>query len=392
MEIILVGSWKFSIFTPSKENQHYKYNRTDMTNSTNNNYCVILAGGKGRRLWPCSRNAKPKQFVDFFGTGRTQLQQTFDRMAKVVPADHIYINTSEDYVELVREQLPNVNSDHIMVEPIHRNTAPSTAWACHRISRQNPDARIVTTPSDQAVFNEEAFCKNVQDGLDFVASHDGCLTMGVKPTRPEPGYGYIQMGDPVDGFFYKVQSFTEKPDRDFARMFMESGEFYWNTGLFLANAKYLGKCFSELLPTVLRDFDEKYPVFDIATEDVYMKENFPSYPNISIDLGILEKTRNVYVMKCDFGWADLGTWHGIYEGMKRSENDNVVIDSDVMMEDCHNNIIKMPKGKLAVLNGLDGFIVAEKDNVLLVCRKEDSSALIRKYVNEVQIKKGEEYI
>lgn len=363
-----------------------------MTNSANNNYCVILAGGKGRRLWPCSRNACPKQFVDFFGVGRTQLQQTFDRMARVVPADHIYISTSDDYVDLVREQLSDVSPDNILVEPIHRNTAPSTAWACHRISRLNPKACIVSTPSDQAVFNEEAFCKNILDGLRFVAENDCCLTMGVKPTRPEPGYGYIQLGDPMGGSFYKVQSFTEKPEREFAEIFVESGEFYWNTGLFLSNVRHLSKCFSELLPTVLRDFDEKHPEFDIATENAYMKENFPSYPNISIDLGILEKSNKVMVMKCNFGWADLGTWHSIYEGMKKSESDNVVIDSDVLMEDCHNNIVKMPKGKLAVLNGLDGFIVAEKDNVLLVCRKQDSSALIRKYVNEVQIKKGDKFI
>ena len=216
--------------------------------------------------------------------------------------------------------------------------------------------------------------------------------MGVKPTRPEPGYGYIQLGDSVGEGLYKVQSFTEKPERDFAKIFVDSGEFYWNTSLFLFNVKHLYANFGHLLPSVLRGYDEKYPVFSVETENAYMKENFPSYPNISIDYAILEKSNDVYVMKCDFGWADLGTWHSIYEAMKKGENDNVVIDSDVLMEDCHNNIVKLPKGKLAVLNGLEGFIVAEKDNVLLVCRKEDSSALVRKYVNEVQIKKGDEFI
>ena len=363
-----------------------------MIKNEDNNYCVILAGGKGRRLWPCSRNACPKQFIDFFGMGRTQLQQTYDRMAKIVPADHIYINTNEDYVDLVRGQLPDVPSERIMAEPIHRNTAPSIAWANHRISMRNPNACIIATPSDQAVFNEEAFCKNVKEGLQFVATHDCFLTLGVKPTRPEPGYGYIQVGDVVADDLYKVRSFTEKPERDFAKIFVESGEFYWNTSLFLSNVNHLRHCFSQILPSVLRDFDKKYPAFSVEQENEYMKENFPSYPNISVDYGILEKTQDVYVMKCDFGWADLGTWHSIYEAMQKSDNDNVVIDSDVMMEDCRNNIIKLPKGKLAVLNGLDGFIVAEKDNVLLICRKQDSSALVRKYVNEVQIKKGEEYI
>ena len=380
------------ILTFTTEFRKLTFKVTIMVENNINNYCVILAGGKGRRLWPSSRSSYPKQFIDFFGIGRTQLQQTFDRMAKIIPADHIFINTNEEYVNLVREQLPEVANDRIMAEPIHRNTAPSVAWANHRISKLDPDACLIVTPSDQAVFDEEAFRKNVLEGLDFVAHNDQFLSMGVKPTRPEPGYGYIQLGDAVGEDLYKVQSFTEKPERDFAKIFVESGEFYWNTGVFLSNVKHLRESFSEILPSVLRGFDEAYPEFSVEVENAYMRENFPSYPNISVDYAILEKSSNVYVMKCDFGWADLGTWHSIYEAMQKSEDDNVVIDSDVMMENCHRNVIKLPKGKLAVLNGLDGFIVAEKDNVLLICKKEDSSALVRKYVNEVQMKKGEEFI
>lgn len=363
-----------------------------MERNMSNNYCVILAGGKGRRLWPCSRERYPKQFIDFFGTGRTQLQQTFDRMAKIVPSEHVFVVTNEAYVELVRQQLPDVPAERIMAEPIHRNTAPSVAWANHRISKLNPDACIIATPSDQAVFDEEAFHRNITDGLAFVAENDRFLTMGVKPTRAEPGYGYIQLGDAIGNDLYKVRSFTEKPERDFAKIFVESGEFYWNTGLFLSNVKYLRKCFSHILPPVLGGFDERNPEFSIEAENAYMKENFPSYPNISVDCGILEKSPEVYVMKCSFGWADLGTWHSLYEAMQKSDDDNVVIDSDVMMDDCHNNVVKLPKGKLAVLNGLDGYIIAEKDNVLLICPKQDSSALVRKYVNEVQMRKGEEFI
>ena len=363
-----------------------------MTINDNNNYCVILAGGKGRRLWPCSRSNYPKQFIDFFGVGRTQLQQTFDRMAKIVPADHIYINTNEEYVDLVKEQLPEVSADNILAEPIHRNTAPSMAWTNHRISMMNPNACIIATPSDQAIFNEEAFRKNVLEGLAFVAENNHFLTMGVKPTRPEPGYGYIQMGDVYSDNIYHVQSFTEKPERDFAKIFVESGEFYWNTGLFVSNVNYLRECFCKILPPVLRDYDKKYPEFSVETENAYMKESFSSYPNISVDFGILEKPSNVCVMRCDFGWADLGTWHSIYEAMQKGEGDNVIVDSDVLMENCYNTVVKMPKGKLAVLNGLDGFIVAESDNVLLVCKKEDSSALVRKYVNEIQMKKGDEFV
>lgn len=363
-----------------------------MTINDNNNYCVILAGGKGRRLWPCSRSNYPKQFIDFFGVGRTQLQQTFDRMAKIVPADHIYINTNEEYVDLVKEQLPEVSADNILAEPIHRNTAPSMAWTNHRISMMNPNACIIATPSDQAIFNEEAFRKNVLEGLAFVAENNHFLTMGVKPTRPEPGYGYIQMGDVYSDNIYQVQSFTEKPERDFAKIFVESGEFYWNTGLFVSNVNYLRECFCKILPPVLRDYDKKYPEFSVETENAYMKESFSSYPNISVDFGILEKPSNVCVMRCDFGWADLGTWHSIYEAMQKGEGDNVIVDSDVLMENCYDTVVKVPKGKLAVLNGLDGFIVAESDNVLLVCKKEDSSALVRKYVNEIQMKKGDEFV
>lgn len=320
------------------------------------------------------------------------MQQTFDRMAKIVPADHIYINTNEEYVNLVKEQLPEVSADNILAEPIHRNTAPSMAWANHRISKMNPDACVITTPSDQAIFNEEAFRKNVLEGLAFVAENNHFLTMGVKPTRPEPGYGYIQMGDVCSDNIYHVQSFTEKPERDFAKVFVESGEFYWNTGLFLSNVSYLRECFCKILPPVLRDYDKKYPEFSVETENAYMKESFSSYPNISVDFGILEKPSNVCVMRCDFGWADLGTWHSIYEAMQKGEDDNVIVDSDVLMENCSNTVVKVPKGKLAVLNGLDGFIVAESDNVLLVCKKEDSSALVRKYVNEIQMKKGDEFV
>ena len=363
-----------------------------MTINDNNNYCVILAGGKGRRLWPCSRSNYPKLFIDLFGVGRTQLQQTFDRMAKIVPADHIYINTNEEYVDLVKEQLPEVSADNILAEPIHRNTAPSMAWTNHRISMMNPNACIIATPSDQAIFNEEAFRKNVLEGLAFVAENNHFLTMGVKPTRPEPGYGYIQMGDVYSDNIYHVQSFTEKPERDFAKIFVESGEFYWNTGLFVSNVNYLRECFCKILPPVLRDYDKKYPEFSVETENAYMKESFSSYPNISVDFGILEKPSNVCVMRCDFGWADLGTWHSIYEAMQKGEGDNVIVDSDVLMENCYDTVVKVPKGKLAVLNGLDGLIVAESDNVLLVCKKEDSSALVRKYVNEIQMKKGDEFV
>jgi mannose-1-phosphate guanylyltransferase len=360
--------------------------------TTDHYFCVILAGGLGRRLWPCSRVEKPKQFIDFFGQGRTQLQQTYDRMANIIQPEHIFVSTNIDYLDMVKEQLPGLDDFHVLAEPIHRNTAPSTAWALHRITSMDEDASFIVTPSDMVVMDDVLFRQNVMDGLDFVGSHDAFLSMGVRPTRPEPGYGYIQLGDPLGKDVYRVKSFTEKPEREFATMFLESGEFYWNTGIFLAKAVELRKHLFGLLPPVLRQLDHDNPNARADQENDYMMEHFPSYPNLSLDSAILEKSQQVCVMKCQFGWADLGTWHSIYEAMQKTDDDNVIVDSDVLMENCHRNVIKLPKDKVGVINGLEGFIVAEKDNVLLICPKEDSSALIRKYVNEIQLRKGDKYV
>ncbi len=357
------------------------------------NYCVILAGGRGRRLWPCSRKTYPKQFIDFFGTGRTQLQSTFDRFSKIIPLENIFVCTCREFLPLVHEQLPMINEQNILVEPIHRNTAPSVAWANMRIKRSNPDANIIITPSDQLVVNEEAFMKTLETGIGYVSDNNVLLTVGVKPTRPEPGYGYIQMGDlSCKPDVYKVKSFTEKPEREFATMFMQSGEFFWNTGIFLANSRKLTQAFEEIFPSVLRNLKFDLPQYTYEQELEYVAQNYPRYPNLSIDYAILEHSSNVFMMKSDFGWADLGTWHAVYEFMSHGDDDNVVVDSEVMIEDSHNNVIKLPKGKIGVINGLDGYIVAEEGNVLLICKKGDSSALVRKYVNEVQLKYGDEFV
>lgn len=357
-----------------------------------NNYCIILAGGLGRRLWPCSRQSYPKQFMDFFGVGKSQLQQTFERFAKFIPPSHIFVNTDKAFGNIVSEQLPQLSPDNILQEPIQRNTAPSVAWAAHRIQRLNPQANIIISPSDQIVLNEEAFQHNVLEGLDFVSHSATVLTMGVKPTRPEPGYGYIQVGNHSgEDDIYKVKAFIEKPEREFAQMFMDSGEWCWNTGMFLANVQYLLQSLRSFLPSVLLGFDKKKPNFTLQDEYNFIQEYFPAYPNISIESGILEKSDNVYVQKCDFGWADVGTWHGVYEAMSKTKDDNVVIDSEALLENAHNNVIKLPKGRLAVINGLDGYIVAEKDNVLFICKREDSSSLVKKYVNELKLKRGDEF-
>lgn len=357
------------------------------------NYCIILAGGRGRRLWPCSRDQYPKQFIDFFGTGRTQLQATYDRFARLLPQENILVCTNREYAHLVKEQLPELSDSNMIVEPVSRNTAPSATWAVLKILTRDREASVVISPSDQLVMNEAAFAKNIHDGLELVAHHDTLLTMGVTPTRPEPGYGYVQMGDATDTpDTSKVKSFTEKPERDFAKMFVESGEFLWNTGMFLAKADYFNRCCASIFPEVADSVKEFVGGITIDNELRFISENYAAFPNLSIDYGILERCDNVCVMKCGFGWADLGTWHSIYECMKKGNDDNVVVDSNVMLNNCRNNVIKIPKDKLAVIDGLDGYIVAEKDNVLLICKKGDTSGLMRKYVNEVQLKYGEDFI
>lgn len=359
----------------------------------NDHYCVILAGGKGRRLWPYSRDKRPKQFIDFFGCGKTQLQITFDRFAAILDKKNIFVCTNREYADMVKEQLPGCPEQNILAEPVSRNTAPSVAWAVTCIDALNPNANVVVTPSDLYIVDEHRFDDNILKGLDFVASHPDLLTMGVKPTRPEPGYGYIQMGEPTETEgVYRVTSFTEKPERDFAKIFVESGEFYWNTGLFLGNAKVFKRSLQRIFRDVQGRMEDLNEPDTSKTGQIPFDEIYSSYPNLSIDYSVLEHCSNVCMMKCDFGWADLGTWHSIYEFKHRNDGDNVVIDSDVILDDCADNVVKLPKGKIGVINGLKGYIIVEKDNVLLVCKKSDSSSLIRKYVNEVQMNKGEEFV
>ena len=358
-----------------------------------NNFCVILAGGRGQRLWPASRNNYPKQFIDFFGTGKTMLQTTYERFAKILPKENIYICSCKGYLDLLNEQLPGLPEENILLEPVHRNTAPSVAWATMRILRRDPLANIVITPSDQLVLDLDSFYRSIGVGLGYVTENDVLLAMGVKPTRPEPGYGYIQLGDlSCKPDVFKVKSFTEKPERDFAKMFMESGEFYWNTGIFMANARHLIETFEDIFPLVLRNLKVEMPDYTLEEEMEYVELNYPRYPNLSLDYAILEQAEGVFVMKCDFGWADMGTWHAIYEAMQKVDDENVVLDSQVELEDCKNNIIKLPKGRLGVISGLDGYIIVEKGNVLLICKRGDSSALVKKYANEVLIKYGEEFV
>ena len=347
-----------------------------MTN--NNNYCVIMAGGIGSRFWPYSRKSKPKQFLDFFGIGRTLLQQTFDRYSKIVPKENIFVATNSQYEELVKEQLPQLEQRQILPEPARRNTAPCVAWASAHIQKMNPDANIIVAPADHLILKEDEFVEAINKGLEFVTQSSQLLTLGIKPNRPETGYGYIQIADEKQGEFFKVKTFIEKPQLEFAEVFVESDEFYWNSGIFLWKAS-----------TVLDAFHTHMP--EMYEKVMTGNKEFESWPNISIDYGIMEKAENVYVQLCNFGWADLGTWGSLHEASPKDQHKNVIINGNTLLYDCNNNIIAMPEGKLAVLQGLEDYLVADTSNVLLICRKDDEST-IRRYVNDVQIKLGDEFV
>ena len=359
--------------------------------TSKDNYCVIMGGGIGSRFWPFSRKTMPKQFLDFFGTGRSLLQQTFDRFNKIIPTENILIVTNAIYADLVKEQLPELDSKQILLEPARRNTAPCIAWASYHIRSLNPNANIGVAPSDHLILKEGEFLAAIEKGLDFVSKSDKLLTLGIKPNRPETGYGYIQIAEQEGDNFYKVKTFTEKPELELAKVFVESGEFYWNSGLFMWNVNTIIKAGEALLPELASKLAPGKDVYGTPEEKAFIEENFPACPNVSIDFGIMEKADNVYVSLGDFGWSDLGTWGSLYDLSPKDEQGNVTLKCDSMIYNSNDNIVVLPKGKLAVIEGLEGFLVAESDNVLLICKKDEEHA-IRKYVNDAQMKLGEDYI
>ena len=359
--------------------------------TSKDNYCVIMGGGIGSRFWPFIRKTMPKQFLDFFGTGRSLLQQTFDRFNKIIPTENILIVTNAIYADLVKEQLPELDSKQILLEPARRNTAPCIAWASYHIRSLNPNANIVVAPSDHLILKEGEFLAAIEKGLDFVSKSDKLLTLGIKPNRPETGYGYIQIAEQEGDNFYKVKTFTEKPELELAKVFVESGEFYWNSGLFMWNVNTIIKAGEALLPELASKLAPGKDVYGTPEEKAFIEENFPACPNVSIDFGIMEKADNVYVSLGDFGWSDLGTWGSLYDLSPKDEQGNVTLKCDSMIYNSNDNIVVLPKGKLAVIEGLEGFLVAESDNVLLICKKDEEHA-IRKYVNDAQMKLGEDYI
>jgi len=348
-----------------------------------NNYCIIMAGGVGSRFWPLSKTDNPKQFLDFFGTGRSLLQMTFDRFKDVVPTENIYIVSNKNYKEKILEQLPQLTSEQVLLEPIRRNTAPCIAYAVYKIRAKSNKANIIVVPSDHLITKEDEYIRIVKQGFEFVEKNDNSLlTLGMKPTRPETGYGYIQIAE-GDGVLHKVKTFTEKPNLEMATIFVNSGEFFWNSGMFFWSLNAIIESFREFLPEIAAKFERGRDFYHTEKEQNFIDEIFPLCENISIDYGVMEKSKNVYVMIADFGWSDLGTWDSLYELGKKDKNGNTAFKCKTKIYNSKNNLIVMPKGQIAVIDGLDGFLVANYNNVLLICKKEDEKK-IRQFVSDVE--------
>jgi len=356
-------------------------------------YCVIMCGGIGSRFWPFSRESKPKQFLDFFGTGRSLLQRTVDRFARMIPEENIYIVTNKRYATLVKEHFPTFRDEQILLEPTRRNTAPCIAYASYHIKAVNPNANIVVAPSDHLIMKEDEFIAAIRKGIDFVKDNDALVTLGIKPSRPETAYGYIQRSDVTKGDFFKVKTFMEKPDYELAEIFCASDEFFWNSGVFLWNVDSIIAAFRKYLPDIAASFDRGMSKFNTPEEAAFLEDVFPECQNISIDYGVMEKAENVYMLGVDFGWADLGTWGSIYDIAPHTPNDNNAIlkGTKVLTYDTENSIIGAEdSNRLVVVQGLKDYIVVESGNVLLICQK-DQEDRIKEFILEAQIRYSNEF-
>ena len=357
----------------------------------NNRYCVIMCGGVGSRFWPFSKAEKPKQFLDFFGTGRSLLQTAFDRMQGIVPVDNIILITNEMYEPIIKEQLPEIDQRQILLEPVRRNTAPCIAWAAHHIKAINPDAKMMVAPSDHLILNVERFRDSVVKAFEFIENRDALVTMGIKPSRPETGYGYIQVGENIEGNFSAVKTFTEKPNEELARVFLKSGEFFWNSGMFFWSADSILKALNDYSPDVNIVFERGEEYFGTDQEQQYIDTHFEESPSISIDFAVMEKAPNVYVETVDFGWNDLGTWRSLYDHSPKNRDGNVTQNCKALMFNSHNNIVAIKGDKLVVASGLEGYIVADVDDALLIVPLEEEQK-IKQYVNDVKTKFGDKVL
>ena len=352
-------------------------------------YIVIMAGGIGSRFWPYSRNNRPKQFLDVLGTGRTLLQMTYDRFVKLSDKSLFYVVTNKNYFHLVKEQLPEIPENQILTEPLRRNTATCVAYACYKIAQLVPEAKIIVTPADHLIVQEVKFQEKINIALEGCEGGDKLITIGIKPNRPETGYGYIQYisepGNPVK----KVKTFTEKPNSKLAKMFVDSGDFVWNSGIFVWKVRSIINAFEKYMPDVAEVFEEGIAYYNKKEEEAFTQKAYSLVKNISIDHGIMEKSNEVYMVMGDFGWSDLGSWMSLYENKSKDDFNNV-IDANALLYDTENCYIKVSHEKLVVIQGLENYLVNESENVLLIC-KLDSEKKFRAFVHDAK-GKGESFV
>jgi len=357
-----------------------------------NTYGVIMAGGIGSRFWPMSKSSYPKQFLDILGTGETLIQMTYARFLKSCKPENIFVVTNEQYKTLVLEQLDGISEDQILCEPSRRNTAPCVAYAAYKINALNPESNIVVAPSDHLILKTEDYIDTLTAAINKAQSGDFLVTLGIKPSRPDTGYGYIQFVDDGGTDVVKpVKTFTEKPNHDLAVTFLESGDFFWNSGIFIFSAKSIIHAFTEHLPEVADLFAGDKLAYNTSKESAFIAQVYAVCKNISIDYGILEKANNVHVVLSDFGWSDLGTWGSLYTHLDHDENNNAAIGNEVRFYDSRNCIVNIPQKKLAILQGLEDYIVVDTPEALLVVKKHDEQK-IKQFVTDLKADKKEQFV
>ncbi|MBA4197227.1 MAG: mannose-1-phosphate guanylyltransferase [Chitinophaga sp.] len=355
-------------------------------------YVAIMAGGIGSRFWPKSRTAYPKQFLDILNTGKSLIQWTFERYASFMPVENIYIVTSEEYKEIVAEQLPSIPKENIIAEPSRKNTAPCVAYIAFKLLQKDPEAALVVAPSDHMILDGEGFKKIATTALDFVSRNASFITLGIKPTHPNTGYGYIQYDtNAKEENIYKVKTFTEKPNLEIAKSFLASGDFLWNAGIFVWKAKDVVDAFEKYQPEMFELFDGEKANFNTDAEKEAIDRIYPLCTNVSIDFAIMEKAENVYVIPSSFGWSDLGTWNSAYDNLEKDAMGNALATDNVIVIDAKECMVSAPADKLLLLQGLEDFIIVDTKDVLMICKKEKEQA-IKEYVAEAKKQKGEKYI
>lgn len=355
-------------------------------------YVAIMAGGIGSRFWPSSRSSYPKQFLDILNTGKTLIQWTYDRFAAFIPPENIFIVTSEEYTQIVQKQLPKLNPANILSEPSRKNTAPCVAYISYKLLQKDPEASLIVAPSDHMILDDENFRKITLQALDFVSHIKSLVTLGIKPTHPNTGYGYIQHEAlPVADAIYQVKTFTEKPNLELAKAFLASGDFLWNAGIFIWQVKNVIKAFETYQPEMFELFDSEKEHFNTPAEKEAINRIYPLCTNVSIDFAIMEKADNVYVIPSSFGWSDLGTWNSAYDNLEKDYLGNAVAGENVIVIDATKCMVSAANEKLVVLQGLDDFIIVDTKDVLLICKKEKEQS-IKEYVAEVKRNKGDKYL